>query len=141
MTEILTPESPRWDQFLDALVAMLGERGCDGDGPAYIHRHAKTIMKNMGNVDIAGSLAYFEEHGGYCDYLSGSRRTSKNYARAKALGCQLFDHRGEYFALFWRGRTDLVHAMAGTWRSSAGGVSTPTTSRSLTFAVEGSPTR
>jgi hypothetical protein len=69
MTEILTPESPRWGQFLGALDAMLGEKGCDGDGtgdfnPAYIHRHAKTIMKNMGNVDIEDSLAYFEEHGG-----------------------------------------------------------------------------
>jgi hypothetical protein len=72
VTEILTPGSPRWEQFLDALDAMLGEKGCDGDGmgdfnPAHIHRHAKTVMRSMGNVDIAGSLAYFEAHGGYCD--------------------------------------------------------------------------
>lgn len=67
--EILTPDSPRWDEFANALSA-IGR--CDGDGtgesnPGLVHRYAKVVMTNMGNVDIAGSLAFFKEHGGYCD--------------------------------------------------------------------------
>jgi len=69
MAEILTPDSPRWDEFSDALDA-IGR--CDGDGtgesnPALVHRYAKVVMTTMGNIDIAGSIAFFEEHGGYCD--------------------------------------------------------------------------
>jgi len=78
MAEILTPKNPRWDEFASGLDWMMtrgcgeGEWSCDGDGsgesnPEHVHRYAKTMMRNMGNVDIEGTLAYCKEHGGYCD--------------------------------------------------------------------------
>jgi len=77
MSEILTPESPRWDEFANGLSMMMtrgcgeGQWRCDGDGfganPEHVHRYAKTVMRNMGNVDIEGTLAYCKEHGGGCD--------------------------------------------------------------------------
>ena len=69
--EILTPESPRWEAFLDALDNALGRNGCDGDegqaAPGRVHRHAKAVMAAMGGIDIEATLAFFEDHGGYCD--------------------------------------------------------------------------
>ena len=70
LLEILTPESPRWAAFADELFKVT--RICDGDGsgesnPDLVHRYAKKVMADMGNVDIPGSLAFFEAHGGYCD--------------------------------------------------------------------------
>jgi hypothetical protein len=76
--EVLTPESPRWNEFADALwqsMAIPGEPvrwRCDGDGsgdsnPELVHRHAKKVMADMGNVDIPASIAFFESRGGYCD--------------------------------------------------------------------------
>jgi hypothetical protein len=35
--------------------------------PRYVHRHARTVMEDMGKIDIEGSVAYFRDHGGYCD--------------------------------------------------------------------------
>ena len=67
---VLTPQSLRWDQFAERLYAALDREGCDGDNRQnheLVHRHAKAIMRDMGNIDIAGSLAFFEDHGGYCD--------------------------------------------------------------------------
>jgi hypothetical protein len=61
---ILTPENPRWDEFICALADAVTQRGCSGTS----HRHhAKKVMADMGDVDIAESLAFFESHGGYCD--------------------------------------------------------------------------
>jgi hypothetical protein len=68
--EVLTPESPRWDEFADALCRAIERHGCDGDGHAAgwaTHRRAKQIMAEMGSVDISNSLAFFEDRGGYCD--------------------------------------------------------------------------
>jgi len=62
--EVLTPESPRWEQFTDMLDSM---EWCDGDAGPNVHRHAKAIMAAMGGIDIEASLAFFEDHGGYCD--------------------------------------------------------------------------
>jgi hypothetical protein len=31
------------------------------------HRYATKIMTEMGGIDIEKSVAYFQEHGGYCD--------------------------------------------------------------------------
>lgn len=74
----LTPEHPRWEEFLDRLY---GPEGCDfqekDDGsftstrdPSDRTRPAcRRIMRRMGlsRREIAASLAYFEQHGGYCD--------------------------------------------------------------------------
>jgi hypothetical protein len=73
MAEILTPKSPRWDEFADGIHWMMtqgcdeGEWRCDGDSGEHVHRYAKTMMRNMGNVDIEDTLAYCKENGGYCD--------------------------------------------------------------------------
>jgi Protein of unknown function (DUF2695) len=69
--EILTPASPRWDEFVAALDAVLEQPPyCDGDyiqAGDKVHRHAKRIMANMGGINIAGSLAFFASKGGHCD--------------------------------------------------------------------------
>jgi hypothetical protein len=73
MTEILTPDSERWDAFADTLFLVLYPDGCDkgsaclGDSGPGVHRYAKEIMKDMGGVDIAASLEFFVDHGGHCD--------------------------------------------------------------------------
>jgi hypothetical protein len=46
---------------------MLEQFGCDNDGNEHTHRHAKFVMEDMGKINIEASLAYFEDHGGYCD--------------------------------------------------------------------------
>jgi Protein of unknown function (DUF2695) len=65
--ELMTTENPRWNEFADALDQMGAKFGCDGDHRRYVHRHARTVMEDMGKIDIEGSLAYFRDHGGYCD--------------------------------------------------------------------------
>ncbi len=76
--EILTPQSPRWREFIDGMTFMMtkgcaaDEWRCDGDGTGgsnleFVHCYAKTMMRNMGNVDVEGTLAYCKEHCGYCD--------------------------------------------------------------------------
>lgn len=71
--EILTPNSVRWEAFTEALNLAVQVNGCAG---GYFpkakprkqwHRQAKRVMTEMGEIDIPGSLAYFEAHGGYCD--------------------------------------------------------------------------
>jgi Protein of unknown function (DUF2695) len=74
----MTPEHPRWDEFIDRLA---GFEGCDfresDDGSGawtcdardHTRPFCRSIMQHMGlsRGAIAASLAYFEEHGGYCD--------------------------------------------------------------------------
>jgi hypothetical protein len=77
MSETLTPQSPRWDEFADALSDALTVSTnphrwhCDGDEgqavPGRAHRCAKQVMTDMGNIDIDASLNFFKAHGGYCD--------------------------------------------------------------------------
>jgi hypothetical protein len=77
MLEILTPQSLRWNEFADALNEALTEGldeglpgRCEGDhGQAGDRAHgcAKHVMRRMQDVDIEGSLAFFQQHGGYCD--------------------------------------------------------------------------
>jgi len=66
-SEILTPDSPRWGTFIEGLESWLSECGCDGDSGEHVHRCAKAVMYKMGGINVEGSLAYFEDHGGYCD--------------------------------------------------------------------------
>ena len=76
--EIMTPTSLRWHFFVDALSDLLTAGlpddtwRCDGDGtggsdPALVHRYAKEVMTSMGGIDVAASLEFFRDHGGYCD--------------------------------------------------------------------------
>jgi hypothetical protein len=63
MGEILTPKSNRWEAFTGALLHAVQANGCDSKT---LHL-AEAIMADMDNVDVLGSIEYFEEHGGYCD--------------------------------------------------------------------------
>jgi Protein of unknown function (DUF2695) len=68
--EVMTPESPRWEQFVNTLDSAMTGNYCAGDeneNPAHAHRYAKAAMAAMGGIDIENSLAFFKEHGGYCD--------------------------------------------------------------------------
>ncbi len=61
--EILTPKSSDWNKFTNALDAALHKYGCDGK----TLRLARVIMTMMPGIDVDGSVAFFEEHGGFCD--------------------------------------------------------------------------
>jgi hypothetical protein len=81
----MTREHPRWEEFCARLE---GPEGCDfrsdcergvGDTwycassnpefPEMAHTLSRSILMKMGlsHEEIAASLAYFKEHGGYCD--------------------------------------------------------------------------
>jgi hypothetical protein len=72
--EILTPDHPRWPEFItrlsDALTRGLPEGtwrcGDDGSGGSP-HRYAEAVMAELGGVDIDGTLAFLDEHGAFCD--------------------------------------------------------------------------
>ena len=72
-SEILTPKSPRWNEFCNALDLMMtaglpeGQWRCTGDRGERVHHQAKQVMQKMRNVDIDGSLAFFKRNGGHCD--------------------------------------------------------------------------
>lgn len=79
MTEITTPQHPRWDEFYKLLNDELEAFGCSGDGsqldmdtpkPAmqtqpthWLSRHLLTAMQ----CDVDASIELFKRHGGYCD--------------------------------------------------------------------------
>ncbi|WP_161850225.1 DUF2695 domain-containing protein [Bradyrhizobium sp. CCBAU 051011] len=72
--EILTPKSARWKSFVvllgntltDGLPEGTWRCGNDGSGGSR-HRYAEAVMAELGGIDIDGTLAFFREHGGYCD--------------------------------------------------------------------------
>ena len=61
--EVLTPHSPRWEEFIEQLDAALAENGCD----AKTLRHAIAVMRKMGGVDIEATVDFLESHGGGCN--------------------------------------------------------------------------
>ena len=61
---VLTPDSPRWGAFVEELEALLSKHGCAGGTSK---RWATAVMYRMGDINVASTLAYFEDHGGYCD--------------------------------------------------------------------------
>jgi len=73
MSNIMTPEHKLWGEFVNRLT---GPEGCNifqdkyGIVKWYCNgdtRLAASILKTMEEIDVDKSLAYFEEHGGYCD--------------------------------------------------------------------------
>lgn len=78
----MTPDNPRWEEFVRRLE---GPEGCDFQcdtgpdgkpdldtvrwscGGGYDKSKAEAILRDMGGIDVEGSLAYFEERGGHCD--------------------------------------------------------------------------
>jgi hypothetical protein len=79
--ETLTPKSPRWAQFITKLDQAVELLGCGGDGTQIDDTWkilplnldwptlalTKRIMDLMKDVDIDASVAFFREHGGFCD--------------------------------------------------------------------------
>lgn len=74
MARIMTPEHPRWREFLKRLE---GPEGCNfrlegedcnwnctgqDDRP-----YSRAILADMGGLDVEGTLRYFDQHGGHCD--------------------------------------------------------------------------
>lgn len=72
--EILTPDHPRWLEFVNKL---LGPEGCnfwqDGDGETHwqcdgdLSNARKILRKHFPEVNIDKTLEYFQENGGICD--------------------------------------------------------------------------
>jgi hypothetical protein len=59
--EILTPESPRWGDFVDRLDAAVGTN-CDGS-----HRCAERSLVEMRNINVPATLLVLEAFDGDCD--------------------------------------------------------------------------
>ncbi|HEY7199626.1 MAG TPA: DUF2695 domain-containing protein [Candidatus Dormibacteraeota bacterium] len=67
----ILPRHPRWNEFIERLS---GPEGCNFRDTRWTchgteKRFCREILTRMGLSDraIAISLAYFEDHGGYCD--------------------------------------------------------------------------
>jgi hypothetical protein len=60
--EVITIESPRWQEFCVRLARATDPSRCQHD-----HREAEKIMREMGGIDVEASIDYFENNGGYCD--------------------------------------------------------------------------
>jgi len=61
MAEILTSDHELFVEFIERLEAQVNASGCD-----HSTKKAAKILLDMG-FDVEGSLATFEEEGGYCD--------------------------------------------------------------------------
>lgn len=73
--QFMRPGHPRWREFLDKLEGSDGcdfkrdEKGeatwrCKGGNDKSL---ATAILQSLGDVDVPGSLIYFENNGGHCD--------------------------------------------------------------------------
>ena len=72
--KIMTTKHPQWAEFISRLK---GPEGCNlrvENGKAVwdcdsgtSKDKARTILERMGGIDVAASLKYFENRGGYCD--------------------------------------------------------------------------
>ena len=80
--QVMTPDHPHWEAFFQRLE---GPEGChfqgeyDNDGELVADSvkwecaggedksKATAILKTMPEIDMAASLAFFEQHGGWCD--------------------------------------------------------------------------
>lgn len=65
----MTPEHPRWREFLGRLDQALGgsSEGCNGGDDAVAHEAARAILSTMPEVDLAASIDFFREHHAGCD--------------------------------------------------------------------------
>ncbi len=80
--QFMIPDHPRWQEFIQRLE---GPEGCNFQGeyddegqliPDSVtwecaggedKSKATAILKTMPAIDVTASLAFFEEHGGFCD--------------------------------------------------------------------------
>ena len=70
---VMTPLHPRWVEFLAWLsepeyLDFEARNGCITHSHCQSNlRFSRTILTQMGGIDVRASLAFFREHGGYCD--------------------------------------------------------------------------
>jgi hypothetical protein len=72
--EVMSPDSARWDEFVEKLE---GPNGCnfrevDGESKwtckgGMDKSNAARILREMRGVDLDATLAFFDQHGGHCD--------------------------------------------------------------------------
>lgn len=69
--EIVKPDSPRWEEFIDRLA---GPEACDFKEDdtwkckgGHNRDMAKRILEDMGDVDLIETMSYFSANGGHCD--------------------------------------------------------------------------
>jgi hypothetical protein len=60
--EVMTTESPRWQEFCASLARATDPSVCQHD-----HRGAEKVLREMGGIDVEASIDYFENNGGSCD--------------------------------------------------------------------------
>jgi hypothetical protein len=63
---MMTTAHPRWDEFAESLDQALETTGCNTHRGGPEHESALAILETM-DVDLRGSLAFFDVHGGHCD--------------------------------------------------------------------------
>ena len=64
LSRTIATKEVEWPLFIELLAKRLG----DPDDPRcrHDHRHAKAALSVLG-FDVESSLAFFKEHGGFCD--------------------------------------------------------------------------
>ena len=66
MKRLITPTDIGWSTFVDILENAVENNPCAGS--KILARSTLEWMDNQtGDIDVNGSLDYFENHGGYCD--------------------------------------------------------------------------
>lgn len=77
--DVMTPRHPDWEWFCAELDRDIRQHGCSGDGSQLDPATGKTAPQEQPThwlsrrlliktgCDVEASLAYFREHGGYCD--------------------------------------------------------------------------
>jgi len=69
VSEIMTPEHPRWDEFADALSAAINAQNEPGVSDCkHTFDSTRQVLAEMGvDVNVEATIKYFELKGGFCD--------------------------------------------------------------------------
>lgn len=67
MNSILTNEHPDFATFCNRLSTVLWPAGKKNPDCRHDHGAATEILNHMPNIDIQGTLDWFDQHGGHCD--------------------------------------------------------------------------
>lgn len=62
--EVITTDHPRFREFRRRLARyMVSPSNCR----YHDYRHARAVLEGMDGIDVAATLAYYRQRGGYCD--------------------------------------------------------------------------
>lgn len=64
MTNIMNKTDPRWRKFIDMLSKAIERNGCDA---TTLTQSKKILKEHFSDIDIEGTVEYFEGRGGFCD--------------------------------------------------------------------------